>query len=825
MPDLVKNCHKVIMWICATLFVIGISQSIPIQVMAGAPANVQFSIPSVQGTVGQQVDIPVTVTPAYPGIAAYGLQLDYDKNVLEAVSVTPSYGNASGIACLEDQEGCFQSSINSASGWIRMGWFDITGGDFPIVAAKQLFVVHFKIKSSIPSGSTLLSVDASNPEKLNVTDASGNDMRALVTIGQSGLADLRELSLTTGELSPIFTAGNNGYRQSVSHSVYETSVTAVLYDPDATLTINGAPAVSGVPSAPIALSTGDNAIPVEVTAANGSYTNTYTVVVSRAPSTNAQLSSLTTSAGTLSPLFSPITTSYNVQVGQNVASLTVNAAVYEPSAKLSVNEVMLNSGTDSESILLKTGNNAIIITVTAQDGVTKQDYTVNVYRARPDRDSSSDNSQHSNDSAPTGTEPTSGNPEVTIIVDGVKQDKLAHASTEKAGDRTITTVKLDQDKIIGKLEKEGIKIITVPVAGNSEVVVGQLTGQMVKLMETKEAVLEIKTDRASYTLPASQMKIDDISSKLGSNIKLQDIIVNVKIALPSKETLDSMQKTATENGVHMAAPPVNFEVTASLGDKSVDVQRFNNYVERMIMLPAGVQASQISTGIVLNPDGSFSHVPTKIMKKDGHDYAVINSLTNSTYAVVYSPKQFADVETHWSKQDVNDMASRLIVQGVNEQSFAPDQSITRAEFISIMVRSLGIKRGLSAALPSDVRSEDWYADAVATALSYQLVSGYEDGSFRPNQTITRAEAAVILNQASKLAKLRQTTVEEAAKQLQSFNDHQAVADWAKQAMAGTVANGILQGDHQSLMPQENVTRAQTAAMMRRLLQQANLINN
>jgi hypothetical protein len=343
-------------------------------------------------------------------------------------------------------------------------------------------------------------------------------------------------------------------------------------------------------------------------------------------------------------------------------------------------------------------------------------------------------------------------------------------------------------------------------------------------MESKDAVLEIQTDRATYTLPASQMKIDDISAKLGADVKLQDIIVDVKIAAPSKETVEAMEKTAGESNMKIAAPPVTFEVTAKHGGKNVDVDRFNNYVERSIVLPDHVDASQITTGVVLNADKSFTHVPTKVIKKDGISYAVINSLTNSTYAIVWSPKQFADVAGHWSKQDVNDMASRLIIQGIDDQTFAPEQPITRAQFVSIMVRSLGIKQGTVTLLPSDVQGSDWYADAVATAISYKLVSGYEDNTFRPNQTITRAEAAMIMNQAGKLAKLAEAPKAEAAALLQPFDDRDEVAEWSKTAITAALYNGIMQGYGESIQPQDQVTRAQTAAMMRRLLQKADLID-
>ncbi len=158
--------------------------------------------------------------------------------------------------------------------------------------------------------------------------------------------------------------------------------------------------------------------------------------------------------------------------------------------------------------------------------------------------------------------------------------------------------------------------------------VGQLTGQTVKNMEQKEAVLEIKTETVTYTLPASQINIDAVSSQLGSQVDLKDIKVSVKIAEPPADTVKIVEDTANKGGYQLVVKPVEFEITCTSGDQTVEVSRFNGYVERTIAIPDGVDPSKITTGIVLNADGTFSHVPTQIVVIDGKYYAKINSLTN-----------------------------------------------------------------------------------------------------------------------------------------------------------------------------------------------------
>ncbi len=80
---------------------------------------------------------------------------------------------------------------------------------------------------------------------------------------------------------------------------------------------------------------------------------------------------------------------------------------------------------------------------------------------------------------------------------------------------------------------------------------------------------------------------------------------------------------------------------------------------------------------------------------------------------------------------MNDMGSRMIVSGVSDRTFEPDRSITRAVFAVIVVHALGLKPGEGSNSFRDVNERDWYADVVKTASDYGLISGYEDGTFRP----------------------------------------------------------------------------------------------
>lgn len=246
-----------------------------------------------------------------------------------------------------------------------------------------------------------------------------------------------------------------------------------------------------------------------------------------------------------------------------------------------------------------------------------------------------------------------------IFVNG-KPEIAATATTTQEGDKTVTTVVVDDNKIEERLAQEGSKaVVTIPVNNGADVVVGTLNGQTVKNMETSEAVLEITTGQVTYTLPAEQINIDAVSEQIGREVELKDITVSVRISEPPAETIKIVADTANQNNYQIVVPPIEFEITCSSGDKTVEVTKFSAYVERLVAIPAGIDPSKVTTGVIVHADGTFSHVPTVITVIDGKYYAKINSLTNSTYSVIYSPKAFKDVEIHWAREAINDMASRL----------------------------------------------------------------------------------------------------------------------------------------------------------------------
>jgi len=523
------------------------------------------------------------------------------------------------------------------------------------------------------------------------------------------------------------------------------------------------------------------------------------------------------------------TVSASLDLGTTLAPKTASVSVSNAVASVTKNDIVPTDigaavtfyGTDSTfgtpvtgSISLTAGSGTVVyVKATAADSTVLY-YAVTINRAPASSGGSGGSS--------TGTAATGGAP---VIVN--KETYTAGTSKDTTeGGKTVTQVTVDTGKLQSILAAKGQNAsVVIPVTTGSEVVSGVLTGQMVRNMETQNATLEIQTNSATYTLPTSEINIDAISKQLGESVALSDIQVNVQIAEPSDTTVKVVNNAATSNSFSLMVPAVDFSISCTNSGKTVAVSSFNSYVERTIAIPDGVDPTKITTGVVVEADGTTRHVPTQVTRINGKYYAKINSLTNSTYAVIWHPIEFADVTDHWAKDAINDMGSRMVINGVGDNKYEPDRDITRAEFAAIVVRALGLEPGTQKSSFGDVAASDWYCGYIETASSYGIVNGYNATTFGPNDKITREQAMTMIARAMKITGLDATlTDSEMVTLLASYTDSANASDYAKTSIAACLKTGVVTGrSNSTVAPKENITRAEVAVIVQRLLKDSKLI--
>lgn len=479
-------------------------------------------------------------------------------------------------------------------------------------------------------------------------------------------------------------------------------------------------------------------------------------------------------------------------------------------AGLSISSVQYIDSSHADLVLAYTGKDFdadqnMFVLVSGMELDSGKDATSNVLSISS-KIESHNSGANSNPAAEAQKEPSSPEPKVA----------------EKNGIKT-SSVELNSDFIQAKLSGNA-KEIAVAVKNGSDIVTGQINGELLKDMADKNTNLRLETETAQYLLPVNQLDLKGICSQFGSGVSLIDIDFEISISKPDQSIVHMIKNSSESGGFSIVVSPVQFEISCTYQGKEITVDNFNGYVDRYIAITDGVDPDQVTAAVVLQADGTLRPVPMKVVKILGKNYAKISSLTNSTYALISNKADFGDTVGHWAEEAIRDLSSRLIVNGAGQNSFKPNKAITRAEFAAIIVKALGIEPRGSAAF-TDVKSSDWFKDYVDAACSKGLISGYADGSFKPNQNITREEAMVILLRAIDIAGIdTKLSAEQVSDQLSAFSDSSSISPWAQVAVASCVRESIATGKNGSLLaPKVNITRAEICIMVQRALKKSDLI--
>jgi hypothetical protein len=268
----------------------------------------------------------------------------------------------------------------------------------------------------------------------------------------------------------------------------------------------------------------------------------------------------------------------------------------------------------------------------------------------------------------------------------------------------------------------------------------------------------------------------------------------------------------TGKGMTSAGDVFNFDMAVSDGTTSRKVESFKEKVTvKLSYKDAGVNEDKLGA-YRYNPETkTWDYVGGKVNKEDNTiEFATPHF---SIYAVMEYNKTFSDIAGHWAKNDIELMAAKHIVDGMDEDTFAPEGKLTRAQFASAIVKALGLDIVEYNNAFSDVSADQWYAKVVQTAANKGLIEG-DAGKFRPEDTITREEMTALMVRAYKLASGKTP----AAGDIGKFQDKDQIGDWAQEDVKAAYGLGLIDGmDTTTFAPKANATRAQAIVIIERLL--------
>ncbi|MGO4349666.1 M20/M25/M40 family metallo-hydrolase [Paenibacillus sp. MCAF9] len=171
----------------------------------------------------------------------------------------------------------------------------------------------------------------------------------------------------------------------------------------------------------------------------------------------------------------------------------------------------------------------------------------------------------------------------------------------------------------------------------------------------------------------------------------------------------------------------------------------------------------------------------------------------------------------WAGDAIKELAGKGIITGISSTSFAPLKQVTRAEFLTMLVRAYQLADESATANFSDVKTSDWYYASVAAAVKAGLAQGVGEGKFDPNRPITREEMAIMAANALKLIN-KDAAASDVEGALSKFSDQAKMASYAKEAIALLTEQGVINGmTDGSYAPKGIANRAQAAVIISKLL--------
>ncbi len=227
-----------------------------------------------------------------------------------------------------------------------------------------------------------------------------------------------------------------------------------------------------------------------------------------------------------------------------------------------------------------------------------------------------------------------------------------------------------------------------------------------------------------------------------------------------------------------------------------------------------------NSGWMYKINGEYSQQPITSYILKNNDKIVFNYVDDYTTETNISNNGkyfFNDVsQSHWANEYIYYLAGKKIINGKSETVFAPDDNITRAEFVTILFRMYGHTAPEITPVFDDVSSDDWFCEAVSWAVDAGITNGINEKTFAPNDNISREQMAVMI---VRFTEYMNYTLEETETAV-TLGDQDSISDWALDAVSKMRSSGIISGNEQNMfMPKNNATRAEASKIIAMVLQE------
>ncbi len=385
---------------------------------------------------------------------------------------------------------------------------------------------------------------------------------------------------------------------------------------------------------------------------------------------------------------------------------------------------------------------------------------------------------------------------------------------------------------------EGVRIINLPT--KTEYVEGQTfdpTGILIELSWNDGSKTYI--DEKDVSIDDTPLTLDDIYGIIyytyKNGVEQINVPINVIARKPvSVEIVTPPDKTDYIEGETFDKDGIQAEVTYNDGTKEtvdaedIDVLDNNPLTPDDNNVKVEVEGLEAEVDITVSPKPEITETTTSAPKSSGgggggggklhiKEFGETSTeiVSEASTEVISEPEtdekdnRFDDVIDHWAEDYIEFLHKEGIVKGVTDDFFKPDLSTKRGDFAIVLNRLLPLEKGTVAF--NDVPKDSYYANAIANCAAAGIFIGYGDGTFRPENTITRQEMMVIM------AKIfsRQTVIPYSIyyESLAKYNDANNVSGWAKPYVNYLCGIGAVVGDEDYIRPKDDITRAEMSVII------------
>jgi len=582
-PDFLTNVHDYTITVANTVGIISITPTV----------EDETTIVKINDNIlnpGSAINLDLTVgsnTLPLTLVAQDGSTSTYTFNIIRATSGNVDLASLTLSSGGMDQT--FDASVINYSQTLPSHTSELTITAITADPNSTLTINGTPVTSATSSPAQTLISGINNFEIIVNSSDSANTKtyNVVVTREASSNANLSSLVVSTGNLSPAFDPAISAYIQTVANTVNVTTVTPIVADSGATVTVKGVSVSATQTSIDVPLSIGDNIIPVVITSQAGNQ-HTYTLIIYKEHN-NIGLSALSASIGALDQTFDPTITTYTKTVSSTTASTTITATPSNSNATVTINNVVVPSGQESGDIALNIGDNVVSVLILETDGTSKT-YTILIQRV------GNNNAGLSSLSASAGNFDTVFSTAITSYTMTVASDVNSTTITSTAIDTTSSI------NINGVTVTSGQSSSTLPLS------IGENTFSIIVTAQdatTKAYIISIqRAGSMNATLSALSASTGAFNETFNGDITLYTETVGNTVASTTITAIpNNASATVTINNVVVPSGQASGDIALSIGDNVVSI-------------------------LVLETDGT-SKTYTVLIQRTGNNNAGLSSLSAS----------------------------------------------------------------------------------------------------------------------------------------------------------------------------------------------------